>query len=65
MTLEEQFECLIAVEQLAAGNIKFACGNSWRGDDFESALQPLIKEWCDLNGSNRAGPFAVPDMPVE
>jgi hypothetical protein len=33
------------VSELSAGNITFACGNSWRGDQFESALRPLLKAY--------------------
>ena len=38
------------VDELSAGNIRMAEGNSWRGDDFESELRPLLSEWL-LNNS--------------
>ena len=47
------------VGQLEEGNIKFAMGNSWRGDVYEVALKPLIKSWLEENGTNRAGPFSL------
>ncbi len=49
------------VEELAKGNVAFANGNSWRGDHYESALRTLLKEREDEQGSNRMGPFAIPD----
>lgn len=33
------------VDQLAAGNIAFAAGNSWRGDDFEPELRAAVTAW--------------------
>lgn len=50
------------VEELSKGNIAFAQGNSWRGDVFEQKLRPLLKEWNKQEGSNRVGPFAVPQQ---
>ncbi len=44
------------VAQLADGNIAFAQGNSWRGDNFEPELRKAIKK----HTSNRIGPFALP-----
>ena len=32
------------IEKLGKYNIEFANGNSWRGDEYESALKPLLKE---------------------
>lgn len=32
------------IDELAKGNVEFAKGNSWRGDDFAHRLRPLIKE---------------------
>lgn len=48
------------VAQLAEGNIEFANGNSWRGDQYEAALRPLLEEFLKENDSNRAGPFSIP-----
>ena len=33
------------VDMLAAGNIEFAKGNSWRGDNFEPHLRGIIHNW--------------------
>jgi len=44
------------VAELAKGNIAFAQGNSWRGDDFEAELRPLIESMK----TNRLGPFSLP-----
>lgn len=51
------------VDELAKGNIAFACGNSWRGDRFESALRPLLAEFLKASGTNRLGPFGLPSAP--
>lgn len=48
------------VEELAAGNVAFAGGNSWRGDNYEAALRPMLEAFTEERGSNRAGPFALP-----
>lgn len=34
-----------SVPLLSKGNIKFARGNSWRGDQYASELQPLVEEF--------------------
>ena len=53
-------QCAIyEVAELAKGNIAFACGNSWRGDNFEGELRAAIKK----ASRNRVGPFAMPDKP--
>jgi hypothetical protein len=36
---------VLDVDETAAGNIAFAQGNSWRGDDFEPALRQAIAAW--------------------
>lgn len=28
-------------------NIEFAGGNSWRGDNYEGELRPLLKKWLE------------------
>lgn len=48
------------VAELGKNNIAFANGNSWRGDVYESALRPALKSWLKKNGTNRIGPFALP-----
>lgn len=52
------------IEELAKGNIEFARGNSWRGDDFEHELRPALEEYLEAQGDNRVGPFSVvpPDI---
>jgi len=57
---EPNYCAIYSVPMLTDGNIKFAHGNSWRGDAFEHYLRPLLAKWLDDNGTNRAGPFAMP-----
>lgn len=38
------------VEELVKGNVLFGEGNSWRGDDYERALRPLLKEYFKHQG---------------
>jgi len=47
------------VEELFKGNITFACGNSWRGDEYEDKLRPLLKEYQKTEGTGRMGPFST------
>lgn len=64
--IEDQFSgfCAVySVPELSAGNIAFANGNSWRGDRYESSLRPLLKEYLKKDGTNRIGPFALPQEP--
>ena len=49
------------VDELVKGNIAFANGNSWRGDQFEAALRPALEEFLKAKGTNRCGPFGMPD----
>lgn len=49
------------VDELAKGNVLFAQGNSWRGDVYENALRPALKDWLRKHGTNRIGPFSLPD----
>lgn len=44
------------VDELKAGNIQFAHGNSWRGDHYEADLRAAIKK----AQTGRIGPFALP-----
>lgn len=48
-----------SVQLLGEGNIKFANGNSLRGDNYESELRPMLQKFMKENGSNRVGPFAL------
>ena len=47
------------VNELKAGNIEFANGNSWRGDQYEDVLRPALKEFMKKEGTNRMGPFSL------
>lgn len=47
------------VNELAKGNIAFAQGNSWRGDQYEDALRPLLDAFLEKQGTNRLGPFGL------
>ena len=43
---EQEKSCAVLnVPQIVAGNIGFAMGNSWRGDNFEPELREAIAEW--------------------
>lgn len=35
---------VLDVEQTAQGNVAFAMGNSWRGDNFEPAIRQAIED---------------------
>ena len=60
---EPGYCAIYSVEELDKGNVAFACGNSWRGDQYESELRPLLKEFLEKKGStNRLGPFAIADI---
>lgn len=45
-----------SISELVNGNIKFACGNSWRGDVYEEELRPMIEK---MRETNRFGPFSL------
>ena len=36
-----------SIAELAAGNIAFGEGNSWRGDEFEDEIRPAVTAWED------------------
>jgi len=36
---------VLDLDETARGNIAFAKGNSWRGDEFEPTLRELIAAW--------------------
>lgn len=58
---DEPGHCAVyCVDELAKGNIAFAQGNSWRGDHYESQLRPMLKKYLAKDGTNRIGPFAMP-----
>lgn len=58
---DEPGYCAVYMLQgLAAHNIEFANGNSWRGDRYEDALRPLLDIYLQAEGTNRFGPFAMP-----
>lgn len=43
---EESGYCAVYdVDMLSKGNIRFAKGNSWRGDEFEPCLRAAIEEY--------------------
>ena len=43
---EDEGYCAITqLDMLAEGNIAFANGNSWRGDEFERRLRPLLDKY--------------------
>ena len=53
-------ECaVICTDLLATKGVKFAGGNSWRGDGFEPELRAAIEN-TPSSGSIRVGPFALP-----
>lgn len=61
---DERGYCAVySVERLTEKNVAFARGNSWRGDQFEAALRPLVEAF-NASGSNRMGPFSIPPADV-
>ena len=57
---DEPGTCAVySVAELAKGNVAFAMGNSWRGDQYEDALRPLLKAWEAKQETGRMGPFAA------
>lgn len=58
---ESGYCSVYAIEELEKHNIEFAKGNSWRGDDFQFKLRPLIEQYFKNHKSNRIGIFALPD----
>jgi len=53
---------VICTDRIATHGVKFAGGNSWRGDHYEDELRAAI-EALDGNtsGGIRVGPFCVPN----
>jgi hypothetical protein len=53
-------ECyVICTDLLETCGVKFAGGNSWRGDQYEPELRDAIKA-MNSSGSVRVGPFGIP-----
>lgn len=42
---EQGYCAVLDTAETMAGNIMFACGNSWRGDHFEDDCRKWIAEW--------------------
>jgi len=64
IVFDEPGECaVVGVDRIGTCGVKFAGGNSWRGDRFEDALRAAIKEG-PTSGGHRMGPFCVPTDPV-
>lgn len=55
---ESGYCSVYSIEELGKQNIEFANGNSWRGDQYECILRPLLKEYLKEKGTNRVGPFS-------
>jgi hypothetical protein len=57
---DEPGECYVTcLDLIPTRGVKFAGGNSWRGDHFEPELRKAI-ESMQSSGSIRCGPFGVP-----
>lgn len=53
-------QCAVTcLDLIAACGVKFAGGNSWRGDNYEPELREAIKT-RQTSGGVRVGPFCVP-----
>lgn len=50
---------VIGLDRISTQGVKFAGGNSWRGDWFESELREAIKT-MSTSGGTRIGSFCVP-----
>ncbi len=42
---ETGYCAVFAIDELVKKNIKFAHGNSWRGDVYAGELRPLVNKW--------------------
>lgn len=62
---EEGCCAVYSIDELSKGNIRFAMGNSWRGDRYETTLRPLLEKFLKKTGGNRVGPFGLPDTRPE
>lgn len=55
---EEPFTCAVySVARLQDKNIAFAMGNSWRGDEYEAELRPLLDAWITKKHGMEAKAF--------
>ncbi len=50
---------VICLDLIPTCGVKFAGGNSWRGDNFEPELREAIKN-ANTSGGVRIGPFCLP-----
>ena len=57
---EPGYCAIYQVDELSKLNIKFANGNSWRGDHYESDLRQLLADHQKEHGTNRNGDFSFP-----
>jgi len=56
---ESGYCAVYSIHELSQGNIEFANGNSWRGDQFEAELRPLLEEFRKEHPIGRMGPFSI------
>lgn len=56
---EPDYCAVYQVNKLADGDVEFG-SNSWRGDNFECELRPMVEEWLKEHSTNRLGPFSIP-----
>jgi hypothetical protein len=60
IVFDEPGSCaVICLDLIESVGVKFAGGNSWRGDQYEPELRKAIKTTAS-SGSVRVGPFAIP-----
>ena len=60
IVFDEPGSCaVICLDRIADCGVKFAGGNSWRGDQYEPELRDAIST-NKSSGSVRVGPFAIP-----
>lgn len=60
IVFDEPGSCAITcLDLIPEVGVKFAAGNSWRGDHYEPELREAIKTH-ESSGSVRVGPFAIP-----
>ncbi len=59
---DEPGQCaVVCLDLMETCGVKFAGGNSWRGDWFESTLRKAIEDQQGVHsGAARVGPFSVP-----
>lgn len=60
IVFDEPGSCaVVCLDLIPTCGVKFAGGNSWRGDRFEPELRDAIKS-TPLSGGIRVGPFCLP-----